>query len=234
MEAEGSASTSQADVILSALSRLVGSLQSAVGPSCEVLLRDLTEDQKPILAIAGSLTNRHVGDPAGGLLYDWLSQRDPSDRLNYSLATSDGRIVRASTLFVRDGAGRTIGCLSVNIDITAPTHFSIWNTAYCSTTPSALTLESSSLFSQLLPIEEDNQDFASLVEKTIEEAIGHSGMGPSRMKKKQRLDVIHELDRKGVFLVKNAKELLATRLGVSQAAVYKYLDEVRRTRIDQG
>jgi len=78
-------------------------------------------------------------------------------------------------------------------------------------------------------VNEGNRSFASLVEETIDVAIEHAGVRPSRMKKGQRVALVHELDLKGVFLVKNSKELLATKLGVSQAAIYKYIEEARKS-----
>lgn len=55
--------------------------------------------------------------PAGSVLR--ISQGEAAqDRLNYVTRTAEGRTIKSSTMVLRNSAGRVIGALCVNLDIT--------------------------------------------------------------------------------------------------------------------
>jgi predicted transcriptional regulator YheO len=49
----------------------------------------------------------------------------------------------------------------------------------------------------------------------------------SYLGKSDKLALIADLDRKGVFLVKGAVNIVAKRMNVSKFSIYNYLDEIR-------
>ena len=211
--------------IMEALRANIADLQRAIGPHSEVVLRDLCSEEKPIIAIAGSITNRQVGDPPTGMMYQWLRSGSTNENhLNYSGRTSDGRILRSSTMFYRDENEALIGCLCINLDITELVPLTRWFSSYCDT-------KGIMFFAQESP-EVDTatasvEGIESVLLRTIDDVIEHSGVRPEAMRKQERLQVIRRLDNLGVFALKNAKEIVAARLGVSKAAVYNYLKETQ-------
>lgn len=91
------------------------------GPSCEVLIHDLQGDINSSLVYIenGTITNRHVGDGPSHVVLDVLSHDDGSEgRFGYLTKTKDGRILKSSTMYIRDDTGRIAYLLGINQDIT--------------------------------------------------------------------------------------------------------------------
>ncbi|MGD9675763.1 MAG: transcriptional regulator [Candidatus Bipolaricaulia bacterium] len=212
--------------LLELVREMVPDLQQAIGPNCEVVLRDLQSKGHPIAAIAGDITHRRVGDPPTGLMQQWLeSGNTHENHLNYSGRTSDGKPLRASTLFLRDQAGELIGCICINIDISHVLEIEKWSAHYCDTKGIILFGGDAALSRG---IDEAAEDIKTVILRTIDSAIAQAGKRPEAMTKPDRLHLVRSLDVMGVFALRNAKEYVAAALGISKAAVYNYLNETRR------
>jgi len=84
-------------------------LAAQFGPSCEVLIHDLQGNINSSLVYIenGTITNRHVGDGPSHVVLDVLSHDDGSEgRFGYLTKTKDGRILKSSTMYIRDDTGR--------------------------------------------------------------------------------------------------------------------------------
>ena len=91
------------------------------GPSCEVLIHDLQRDLDTSLVYIenGTITNRHVGDGPSHVVLDVLNYDDGSEgRFGYLTKTKDGRILKSSTMYIRDDNGNIEYLLGINQDIT--------------------------------------------------------------------------------------------------------------------
>ena len=91
------------------------------GPSCEVLIHDLQGDLDTSLVYIenGTITNRHVGDGPSHVVLDVLNYDDGSEgRFGYLTKTKDGRILKSSTMYIRDDNGNIEYLLGINQDIT--------------------------------------------------------------------------------------------------------------------
>lgn len=94
----------------------------SIWASCEVLIHDLQRDIDTSLVYIenGTITNRHVGDGPSHAVLDVLSYDDGSEgRFGYLTKTKDGRILKSSTMYIRDDKGGCIAyLLGINQDIT--------------------------------------------------------------------------------------------------------------------
>lgn len=61
----------------------------------------------------------------------------------------------------------------------------------------------------------------------IDEVIEHSAVPVTLMKKEDKLGVVWELDKRGVFLIRGAVNTVAQALGVSRYTIYNYLEEIK-------
>jgi len=52
---------------------------------------------------------------------------------------------------------------------------------------------------------------------------------PSRMEKSDKIEIVKELDERGLFMVKGAIDLVASRLDISKFTLYGYLEEIKKT-----
>ena len=95
------------------------------GKSCEVAIHDLTgrnaADSSIIYIENGEVTGRSVGDGASAVVLEELSQAEQTreDRVGYFTKTTDGKVLKSTTVYIRDDKGKAIAIFSINHDITA-------------------------------------------------------------------------------------------------------------------
>ena len=84
---------------------LVNFLGKALGPDYEIVLHDITAEPSRIIAIAnGHISGRAIGSPTTNSALQTLAANPykTNDFLyNYQISAKDGRILRASTMFIR-------------------------------------------------------------------------------------------------------------------------------------
>ena len=201
--------------------QMVDGLAQMLGCRYEVILHDLSHVESSIVAIRGNITNRKVGGPVTNYLLQLLKKYgdDAPNSINYRNVTPDGRVLRSSTMFIRDDAGHIIGSLCINQDLT---DFIV---------ASKLTQEMMA-FHQL-PSEEDEteelfaHDISEVMESMVKTEMELLQKPVAYMQKEDKLAVVVRLEDKGIFDVKGAVEYVAERLGVTNFTVYNYLKEVR-------
>jgi len=108
------------DAILAALRPVVDGIAATFGPVCEVVLHDYRQPEKSVVAVAGEVTGRAVGGAMSEIGMKVLARGDEAaDDLNYVTRTGTGKLVKSSTMVLRDSTGAVFGALCVNVDISA-------------------------------------------------------------------------------------------------------------------
>ena len=97
-------------------------LAGQFGRNCEVVIHDLRGDnhEHTIVAIEnGHVTGRSIGDGPSHIVLKSLRENPEmiEDRISYLTKTSDGRVLKSTTLFIRDDDGKVIGLMGINYDI---------------------------------------------------------------------------------------------------------------------
>ena len=201
---------------LQGLIPVADAIAAAVGPYCEVVLHDISRPERSVVYMAGNVTNRSIGAPLTDMVLRRLREQGDaiSDLPGYHNVTKDGKTLRSSTTFVRDGQGKVIGCLCVNIDQTPLVswrHF----------------LENS-LFSAP---GETKETFATgmteALNDIVQSVLENYGGDPGALTKEEKTSVVQQLEERGVFLMKGPVEMVAGSLGVTRYTVYNYIDAVR-------
>ena len=105
------------------LFKLAKGIASQFGPNCEVVVHDLStnDPESSIVAIEnGQVTGRKVGDGPSHVVLEALrgNQDQLQDHLSYLTRTKDGKILKSSTMYLRDEAGHLRYILAINFDIT--------------------------------------------------------------------------------------------------------------------
>lgn len=102
------------------LTSLIRGIAQQFGDHCEVILHDLTLDyDKTIVAIEnGHITDRKVGDPGSNLGLEVLrgTVKD-GDRYYYVTQTKTGKLLRSSTVYLKNSKQEVIGTICINFDI---------------------------------------------------------------------------------------------------------------------
>jgi len=211
---------SDRELIFNTLKQIADAIVNTFTRDLEVVVHDLSQPQKSIKYIAGDVTHRKIGGPITDLVVKALHQegRDIRDRHNYKTTTSDGRVLKSTTVFIRDSRGDVVSALCINVDMT---HF--LNAAY------ALNIFTSTEndFNGSEKVETFSMSIAETIEVLLQQAVVKIGKQPSSMSIEEKIELVKELETSGVFQIKGGIDQAALFMGVSKYTVYNYLKKIR-------
>ncbi len=213
---------------LSVYRPLVSLIAAQFGPLCEVVLHDFSQTydssyEKTVIAIEnGHVTGRKVGDCGSNRGLEVLrGTRKNGNKYGYYVRTKEGKLLRSSTLYIRDAEDRVIGAFCINLDVTDLVNAEKFLRLFCMTGESDLNDE----------IEEVDEVFVNnvseLLEALIEKALVAVGKPVESMTRSDKVDFIGYLDQRGAFLVTKAGNKICEFLGISKYSLYSYLDDAR-------
>jgi len=200
---------------------VIEGIAKTFGKNCEVVLHDINNPQSSIIAIAnGHVTGRTVGGPMSEYGLSALRKGEyDKNKVNYLKKTSDGRILKSSSLFVKDENGKVIGFLCINFDMSELSIIKSLLNDFIEVSD-GISIENSSEESFGSNI---NDVLNSIVNRTLDSL----GKPVAFMSKEEKVNIVELLDQKGVFLIKGAIDYVAKVLCVSRYTIYNYLDEIR-------
>ncbi|SEP70579.1 Predicted transcriptional regulator YheO, contains PAS and DNA-binding HTH domains [Streptomyces sp. yr375] len=212
---------SERDAILRALTPVVDGIAATFGPVCEVVLHDYRRPEKSVVAVAGAVTGRTVGGAMSEIGLRVLARGDDADdELNYLTRTGGGKLVKSSTMVLRDSTGAVFGALCVNVDVTEVDRVqgllaALAGTAGVRADP---------------PVTTFGDDIDSVVGALLDAHLLRQDQTWAGLDRPRRLALFRGLDEHGVFAVRRAIEQVAARLGISRASAYSYLSQTRAAR----
>ena len=108
--------------LLDLLEQIAKAIAAQFGSNCEVVIHELSGKSaySSIVAIEnGHVTGRKVGDGPSHVVLEQLGHEDDSakDQLAYLTRTKDGKILKSSSVYIRDESGKVSGILGINYDI---------------------------------------------------------------------------------------------------------------------
>ncbi|WP_290056830.1 helix-turn-helix transcriptional regulator [Amycolatopsis solani] len=208
---------SEQDAILAALAPVADGIAATLGSFCEVVVHDFRRPETSVVAIAGSVTERSVGGSMSEIGMGLLAQGDDAeDQLNYVTRTASGKLVKSSTMLVRDSGGTVFGALCVNLDVTALGQL---RTLVAELADVGTTVDA--------PTTTFGDDIDAVVDAIVDEHQLRLNKPWAALSRDERLDLFRSLHRRGVFAVRRAVPQVATRIGISRASAYTYLAEIR-------
>lgn len=196
---------------------LMKGLTAIFGTNCEVVLHDLTDSYESTVVMIenGHVTDRRVGDCGSNLGLEVLRGTVRNgDKYGYFTNTRDGRVLRSSSVYIRDGEGKVIGCLCVNFDVS--------NLMVADKTIRSLISNGEGEKEEEFFVNDVNQLLDALLQKAMEEV----GKPVSYMTRDDKIRVVKYLDQKGAFLITKSGNRICQFLDISKFTLYSYLDEV--------
>ena len=139
------------------------------------------------------------------------------DRVSYLTRTADGRILKSTTLFIRDDKGKVIGLLGINYDISMLV--SLEGSLRDFTGQDRLTSEPEAI----------SRNVADLLDELLEHSVSLVGKPTAMMSKDDKIRAIRFLDDNGAFLITKSGPKVCQYFGISTYTLYSYLDEIRKT-----
>jgi len=200
------------------LEKIAKGIAAQFGSSCEVVVHRVSEEsaEHSIVAIEnGHVTGRKVGDGPSQVVLEQLNMKNtnPEDHLSYLTKTSDGRILKSSTIYIRDDEEKVAAILGINYDI------------------SALAMLEGKLNEFINPREEFKKEpekitnnVKELLDELIEQSVKLIGKPVAMMTKDEKARAISFLNQKGAFLITKSSDKISKYFGISKYTLYSYLD----------
>lgn len=207
---------------LALLKQLAHGITQQFGPSCETVIHDLTKrdlESSIVYIENGHISGRKVGDGPSGVVLETLNKDSSkiSDHLSYLTKTDDGRILKSSTMYIRDDNGDIAYIFALNYDITAL--LAVENAIH------GLTAAEPKTTNQPKKITHNVND---LLDTLIEQAVALVGKPVALMNKDDKITVVQYLNDAGAFLITKSGDKVSNYLGISKFTLYSYMDAGRQ------
>lgn len=225
--------------------KLAEFLGRTLGPDYEVVLHDLEDKNNSIVAIAnGHVSGRGLdAHRNASVLTQVTSDRsyETQDyKINYSGVAVGKKLLRTSSLYIKNDEGKLIGMLCINFDDQRYQHLSNQVLKLCH--PDAFVdanfaynAEKARIEAVPTPDETDglSEVMPELADDLVSQILNESGLSASRLTQREKMDIVETLKNKGAFLLKGAVKQVAHQLGCSQATIYRYLSRGGRNNTSE-
>ncbi len=201
---------------LELLRQVASGIAAQFGSDCEVVVHDLSRDPEcSIVFIAnGHVSGRKMGDGASTVVMEQLRTRDPEpkDHLCYLTKTPDGKILKSSTVYIRDQDGKVSAILAINYDISRLLVAGRAVQDLISTREEA-------------PAEPEKiTNVSDLLDELIQQSVALVGKPAALMGKEDKVRAIQFLSQNGAFLITKSGDKVAKYFGISKYTLYSYID----------
>lgn len=202
------------------LFKLAKGIASQFGPNCEVVVHDLAtnDPESSIVAIEnGQVTGRKVGDGPSHVVLEALRGEKPElqDHLCYLTRTKDGKILKSTTIYIRDDDGDPIGIFGINYDITLMLAMETALKQFTATEPEEKEPEAIS------------RNVSDLLDELIQQSVKIVGKPVALMTKEDKVKAVQFLNDTGAFLITKSGDKVCKFFGISKYTLYSYIDEAK-------
>ena len=203
---------------MDALKQIAHGIAQQFGTNCEVVIHELSDKSaySSIVAIEnGHVTGRKVGDGPSHVVLEQLGSNDDqvADQLAYLTRTKDGKILKSTSIYIRDAGGKVAAILGINYDI------------------SALQLFETNLHSFITVDQQTRREperitlsVSELLDDLIRQADELVGKPVALMTKDDKVKAIRYLNSSGALLITKSGDKIAKHFGISKYTLYSYLD----------
>jgi len=201
---------------------IIKGLGQTLGKHFEIVLHDITNKEKSIVAIAnGHITKRKVGAPVTDLLMEMIHKANNNNdqKLNYTTQNKNGKPLKSSTFLIRNKENEIVGAICINIDLTS---IKIANDFINEISQIQINNNTSEYFP------ENTDDF---LDYTINKGMEKLDKPVHLTDKEEKVQVVTYLVNNNVFNIKGAVDIVAQKLNVSRYTIYNYIDEVKAKEI---
>jgi len=178
-------------------------LAATFGDECEVVLHDIADPEHSVVYVAnGTVTGREIGQGFEHFVKNTIEH--------------GVKLIRTSSVLIRDDDGRLLGALCINLDMTRTQQQIDYLKAFMPQPKPE-------------PVRENQgQRVEEMVLSLIDNIL--AGVDVTALSREERIEKIRFMETRGIFQLKGSIDQVAERLGVNRVTVYSYLDEVRGKR----
>lgn len=208
--------------IMDMLRQIAHGIAVQFGNDCEIVIHDLTSpigENSIILIENGHVSSRKLGDGPSHVVLEAIKQ-DPSklqDRLAVLTRTHDGKILKSSTIFIRDRNGKVAAILAINYDITKLLAIESAIGSLIETAEAHDAAGGSE--PERIPLNVND-----LLDELITQSIRLIGKPVAMMNKEDKIRAIQFLNDSGAFLITKSGDKVSSTFGISKFTLYSYMD----------
>lgn len=203
---------------LERLKQMARGIATQFGSNCEVVIHEISEKSaySSIIAIEnGHVSGRKVGDGPSHVVLEQMgkNRNDTQDELCYLTRTPSGKILKSSSMYIRDDDGNICAIFCINYDISTLT--------MAENAIHAITQVEHSPRSEP---EKITLNVSDLLDDLIRQADELVGKPPALMNKDDKIKAVQFLNNQGAMLITKSGDKIAQHLGISKYTLYSYLD----------
>ena len=202
---------------LEMLKQIAAGIAAQFGSNCEVVVHDVSGknmDHSIVYIENGHVSGRKVGDGGSHVVVEQMIQEDaqPEDYLGYLTKSANGKVLKSSTMYIRNSKGKVVALLSINFDI------------------SALSMVDAAVRELVMPRDKTQAEpekivnVNDLLEDLIQQSVALVGKPVAMMNKEDKVRAIQFLNQNGAFLVTKSGDKVAKYFGISKYTLYSYID----------
>jgi predicted transcriptional regulator YheO len=201
--------------IIESYKPVVQALAAYLGEGCEIVLHSLHDLERSVVQIEnGHHSGRSVGSPITDLALNMLAQLEGNssqqDYIIYNNKSKNGEPIKAATIVIRGSNLQAIGLVCLNYYLNTPLH------AFLESFSNIRSEQAGDAESYVKNVDE-------LIERAVIKGKTEIDNNPTIPNAKKTREIILELNRKGVFQLKDAVIKVSKILGISKNTIYMYL-----------
>lgn len=208
------------DQTIDMLCRIAKGIAAQFGKDCEVVVHDLLVENHDSTIVAienGHVSGRKIGDGPSNVVLRALKEGPTNikDELAYLTRTEDGKVLKSTSIFIKNEEGVPEALLAINYDTSL--FMALKNSIESFT---ALSSEDKAGQTEVIP-----QNVGELLDELIDQSVDLVGKPVAIMTKEDKIKAIRFLNESGAFLITKAGQKICSHFGISKYTLYAYLDE---------
>ncbi len=209
------------EYMLELMKQLADGISQQFGHRCEVVIHDLAgnPENSIVYIVNGHVTNRQIGSGPSKVVLETI-HKDPmliNDKLGYLTRTPDGRILKSSTIYVKDEHQKIRFILSINYDITE----------LVTLDQAIRDLTSFETLQENVQPEQIVNNVNDLLDYLIMQATAMIGKPAALMNKDEKVKAIQFLNDAGAFLITKSGDKITEYFGISKFTLYNYINGMK-------
>jgi len=208
------------------LKRIATAITAQFGSSCEVVVYDLTQPEPEDMIVFmenGHVSRRSIKAGPSHVVLEAMKDgnRDIPDHYNYLTKTHDGRILRSSTIYIKDDSGKPTGIFALNYDMTEFMMAQSVINAFVQSNGGGSEPEH-------IPT-----NVNELLDDLLDQSVQLIGRPVAMMNKDDKVKAIRFLNDAGAMLITKSGDKIAKHFGISKYTLYSYLDTANQQEQNQ-
>ncbi|MEA4874858.1 PAS domain-containing protein [Anaerorhabdus sp.] len=215
------------DILIEQYKKIAKFLAACLGKDYEVAIHEIKNDELKLVCLEnGDISKRTINAPLSELALRFISDekyKNSDYEVNYKGLSGDN-VLRSSTFFIKNDKGKLIGLLCINFNIG---HINKSIKKINDELKELFDIVDTNNYVEETNVEYFTENISNVISNIIEPIIRKKNLPVARLSFDEKMLLIEELKKQGVFLLKGAVSEAAIQLHSSEASIYRYLKKTK-------